>query len=354
MAITTADEEIYQVTLHGASTNAAYSGANACTSTAPGNGSILKRYSNFIPLGNLTTLTAGQSYTFTVVENECDGAPYYLFGTALWIDFNHNNLFTDADEKVFVENTTAFGPRNVTGTIAIPLSLTTGQTLMRVMVAEGYSGNALTPCLHYGYGETEDYLITIQPPNSTLNLTLFIQGYWNGISQMQTVLGNQGQTTTPGACDSMDVELRNSSTYALESVKRVVVAQNGQVNCQFPGMSGNFYIVVKGRNMIDTWSANPVAFTPGSTSVYNFTTAASQAFGSNQSEVENGVWALYSGDINQDENIDLLDLGNLETDISNFQFGYFATDINGDGNVDLLDLPILETNINHFVFSAHP
>jgi len=63
---------------------------------------------------------------------------------------------------------------------------------------------------------------------------------------------------------------------------------------------------------------------------------------------------LYSGDLNQDENIDLLDLGDIETDINNFQFGYFATDINGDGNVDLLDGPIVENNINGFIFSSHP
>jgi hypothetical protein len=110
--------------------------------------------------------------------------------------------------------------------------------------------------------------------------------------------------------------------------------------------------VIKHRNAIETWSANPITIS-GITN-YDFTTSASQAYGSNQTEVESGIWAFYSGDINQDENIDLLDLGDIETDINNFQFGYFATDINGDGNVDLLDGPIVENNINSFVFSSHP
>ena len=74
----------------------------------------------------------------------------------------------------------------------------------------------------------------------------------------------------------------------------------------------------------------------------------------NQSEVSPGVWAFYTGDINQDENADLFDLSILETDITNFQSGYFATDLNGDGNVDLLDNPVLEENINDFIFSNHP
>ena len=87
---------------------------------------------------------------------------------------------------------------------------------------------------------------------------------------------------------------------------------------------------------------------------YDFTTAANKAYGSNQIEMEPGIWALFSGDLNTDDNIDLLDLSPLEADINNFSFGHFATDINGDGNVDLLDNPLLEQNINNFVFSIHP
>ncbi len=71
-------------------------------------------------------------------------------------------------------------------------------------------------------------------------------------------------------------------------------------------------------------------------------------------EVEPSIWAFYTGDINQDENVDLLDLGEMEFDIANFAFGYFPTDLNGDGNVDLLDNPMAEENINNFVFSDHP
>jgi hypothetical protein len=70
----------------------------------------------------------------------------------------------------------------------------------------------------------------------------------------------------------------------------------------------------------------------------------------------NGRWtlALFSGDINQDENIDLLDNGDLDQGISNFYFGYMPSDVNGDGNVDLLDMPILEENITDFIYSIHP
>ena len=201
---------------------------------------------------------------------------------------------------------------------------------------------------------------TIRVDGPTIvNLHLFIQGYWDsGSSAMSPVLSNQGVTASATACDSIDVELRDITTYAMVQSVRTMLNQNGTASCVFPpesgaSITGNYYIAVKHRSAIQTWSAFPV--TVGSTPVsYNFTTAASQAYGSNQIEVSPGVWAFYSGDIVVDENIDLLDVGAVENDISNFSYGYVSTDLNGDGNVDLLDSPVVEANISNFVFSYHP
>jgi hypothetical protein len=156
-----ADEEIYNVTVNGGSTDPLYSGANGCTTAAPGTGSILGRYSNFKTLAPITSALQEQTVSFSIDQDECDGATYYSNGIAIWIDFNQNGLFTDAGEQVFVEATTATGPRTVTGTFTIPATAITGNTVMRIIAAEGYSGGSLQPCLSYNYGETEDYLITI-------------------------------------------------------------------------------------------------------------------------------------------------------------------------------------------------
>ncbi|HSN95597.1 MAG TPA: hypothetical protein VLR10_00215, partial [Nitrososphaeraceae archaeon] len=86
------DEEIFSVTVNGA-TN-----AYNCTTVAPGPGSILNRYSNFYPLGPLTTLIPGTSSPFTILEDECDGPTYFSSGCAVWIDFNRNGVFTDPGE----------------------------------------------------------------------------------------------------------------------------------------------------------------------------------------------------------------------------------------------------------------
>lgn len=190
-------------------------------------------------------------------------------------------------------------------------------------------------------------------PCNTVHVTCFIQGYSDGVSAMKPVLLNQGEPSTIGACDSVDIALHNAlPPYGLLYSQRTVLSQNGLATCNFPILSGSFYLVVKHRNGVQTWSANPVTMLP--TTFYDFSIAASQAYGSNQVEIFPGVFAFYNGDINLDENLDLLDLSLLDADISSFNFGYMVSDLNGDGNVDLLDSPILETNISNFVFSNHP
>jgi hypothetical protein len=99
---------------------------------------------------------------FSIQEDECNAGTYYQFGTAIWIDYNQNGSFSDPGELAFVEPAILIGPRNITGNITIPCSALLGETRMRITIVENSAGGALTPCLSYGYGETEDYIITIQ------------------------------------------------------------------------------------------------------------------------------------------------------------------------------------------------
>ena len=187
-----------------------------------------------------------------------------------------------------------------------------------------------------------------------LKLKAWIQGYYAGSGVMEPVLYNEGQANGLNDADTITVELHKAiPPYTIMHSYTGVLKIDGTITCNFPNASEGqlYYIVVKHRNSVGTWSANPVTL---SSAVYDFTSAAQQAYGANEIEVANGVFALYSGDINQDENTDLLDLGFLEQDISDFAFGYVTTDINGDGNVDLLDMPLIEGNINNFIYAIHP
>jgi hypothetical protein len=192
--------------------------------------------------------------------------------------------------------------------------------------------------------------------NATLNLTMIIQGYFDGVSGNAAVLQNAGVGTNATECDTIVVELRDAlSPTTVVSSQTAVLGTNGQVSVTYPGsVTGNsYYIALLHRNAVQTWSAAPV--TMAASTSYDFTTAATQAFGSNLTEVAPGVWALYSGDLApQDEVVDFFDQVVLDNDVAIFATGYTVSDLTGDGLVDFFDQVILDNNITNFVSSVHP
>ncbi len=79
---------------------------------------------------------------------------------------------------------------------------------------------------------------------------------------------------------------------------------------------------------------------------YDFTTSASQAFGSNQVLV-NGKWSIYTGDVNQDGIVDATDIGAIENDALTGVPGSvsgFPTDLTCDDFVDASDISFVENN----------
>src|SRR5207248_3019450 len=104
----------------------------------------------------------------------------------------------------------------------------------------------------------------------------------------------------------------------VEAVKTLLMV-DGTASLSFSAAIANhsYYIVITHRSTIQTWSSAPYAFAPTGNS-YNFTTAASQAYGSNQKQVDSApnYYALYSGDINQDQNVDLIDFPPLDFGIN--------------------------------------
>lgn len=78
------------------------------------------------------------------------------------------------------------------------------------------------------------------------------------------------------------------------------------------------------------------------------------AYGDNQKEVEPGVFAIYSGDINQDGFMDILDQSVLDNELQNFSSGYVPSDLNGDAFVDILDQAILDNNVLNFIGVISP
>jgi photosystem II stability/assembly factor-like uncharacterized protein len=162
----------------------------------------------------------------------------------------------------------------------------------------------------------------------SLNVTLGIEGLWTGSSMVT---------------DAVTVELRNAAfPYALVDQATEVVNYHGFSTFEFNNApTGSYYAVLKHRNSLETWSAAPMLLNAAGNYSYNFTTSASQSFGSN-TILKSGVYCNYSGDVNQDGIIDASDLATVENNVGNT--GYLSEDVTGDDYVDAADVAIVENN----------
>ena len=206
-----------------------------------------------------------------------------------------------------------------------------------------------------GSFKVDEIMLTEVNPISnlkTINLKLNLEGFYDAaLHEMRPVLLNQGTSSDATLVDNITVELINPTTLITAATVVVTLKTNGTAVCNFPSVAdGSYYIVIKHRNAIQTWSATAVVIS-ASPVIYDFSDAATKAYGSNMVELEPGVYGLYTGDLNQDGNIDNSDYTLWENDSNAFLFGFYATDLNGDGNVDNTDYTIWEANSNNFIYS---
>ncbi|MBS1517990.1 MAG: hypothetical protein JSS91_07875 [Bacteroidetes bacterium] len=186
------------------------------------------------------------------------------------------------------------------------------------------------------------FRVNVLPPPKILNLTVMIEGFYN------TGTGNMIN-------DTVRVYLRNTSApYAAVDSATGFLNNAGSASFSFlNAVNGTpYYIRVKHRNSIETWSAGGNSFISNSMS-YNFTTSGSQAFGSNQIQVGT-KWTMFSGDVDQEGTVDLSDGSLIDNDAYNFETGYRATDVNGDEVTDLGDAVFADNNGFNFVGKITP
>ena len=160
--------------------------------------------------------------------------------------------------------------------------------------------------------------------------------------------------------DTVRAYLRNSlSPYAIvDSAKSVIDSITLAGNFTFVNApSGTYYVVVKHRNSIETWSkAGGEVYNLGSAFSYDFTTASNLAYGINMIQVDASPvkFGIYSGDVDQLGQVDLTYVLAVYNDANSFVTGYKATDLNGDRVIDLTDIVIGYNNSILFVSVVRP
>ena len=176
------------------------------------------------------------------------------------------------------------------------------------------------------------------------DLTLFLEGLFIG-SGNHKVQDETGDHFAGPVADKVTVKLANATTHTIDYISTPAnLYTNGKCSFSAPGfVSGSYYLVVNHRNSIETWSSLPVVFGSGLIA-YNFSDAASKAFGDNMIEKAPGQWAFFGGDVNKDGIVDTGDMNSVENESNAVTMGYVVEDVNGDGIVDTGDMNLVENN----------
>ncbi|HRG59608.1 MAG TPA: GEVED domain-containing protein [Bacteroidia bacterium] len=102
-----------------------------------------------------TDVYQGLTYPITITN----GPPTYAADQCgIWVDWNQDGDFIDANESVTVIGTPGNGP--YTANIDVPTTANLGSTRIRVRIT--FTG-IVDPCGNTTYGETEDYLFNVLP-----------------------------------------------------------------------------------------------------------------------------------------------------------------------------------------------
>jgi hypothetical protein len=301
-------------------------------------------------------LTINSSSSASVSETACNsyvfnGTTYTVGGEYIWTGTNAAGC-----DSVVTLTLTINSPSSSSDTVSACTSYTWNGTTYTT--SGNYTFNTTNA---NGCDSVANLALTINTCNTTLNLNAFIEGFYSGSSTMVSSLYDQGISTDATATDTITVNLHASSPTVSATPSysvKVILHNNGTATAIFPGatLGNSYYIALKHRNHMETWSASPVTFS--ATNSYDFTSSLSSAYddGVNapMKSVSGGKYALYAGDVNQDGTIDLFDLLDTENDASNFTSGYNASDVNGDATSDLFDLILIENNSTLFIFVANP
>jgi hypothetical protein len=168
----------------------------------------------------------------------------------------------------------------------------------------------------------------------------------------------------PDDVDTINITLVDPITLADVEKVAGILHVDGNIHVRFSSniIPGNvYYLKLNHRNSIETWSSNPVLFSY--TTNYDFTTSASKAYGNNQSDLGDGNFAFFSGDISdgatatvgiQDGVIESQDFGDMENAVYITYLGYTVEDITGDGIVESADYGLMENNVFFTRVIIHP
>jgi len=196
--------------------------------------------------------------------------------------------------------------------------------------------------------DTSKMSINVNSGAKSLTMKLFIEGLYAGSSTMNQVRNETGYQFGIGISDQINIEIHSSNAPydMVYSFNNIDFNTDGTIIINnIPGdLNDSYYLVIKHRNSVETWSSNPVSFTGQTIIDYDFSTSISQALGNNMKQYNDGVFAIWGGDVTQDGLVDGSDLAAVDNASISILAGYNTEDCNGDGLVDGSDMALIDNN----------
>ena len=164
-----------------------------------------------------------------------------------------------------------------------------GDTSIQAIVPADAQSGAISVTKTNGCSGTSNTSFTYISSNPELTVRLFIEGIYNGNGFMDLPLVNSGLSGNAQHADSVTLLLvspneLNNIAFSGKSLLR----SNGNSTLLLPGwvLGNSYYIVIRHRNSIETWSKSPISFSTENT-YYNV--GGSLAFPSIQTSVADSI-----------------------------------------------------------------
>ncbi len=175
----------------------------------------------------------------------------------------------------------------------------------------------------------------------SLELNAKLQGFWDGSTMND---------------DTVTLYLRSPlNPFNIADTAEVVLNHNGYALANFFNINAGvyYYLIVKHRNSIETWSKTTISFVSGTPITYDFTTSKTKAYGDNQ-VLKSGEYCIYGGDVDQNGSVNLTDILNIFNNSVGFSYGYDVTDVTGNNLTNLEDVLLSYNNSSIFVIKMRP
>jgi hypothetical protein len=172
-------------------------------------------YSDFTSENVEIEMGSSESLTVTLVNG------YSSDQVLVWVDWNQDSDFEDVGENVFASSN-GVGP--FTTDITVPLTALVGSTRMRIRLYDTASSPNDSPCGESGYGEVEDYTITVSNGNTVVE-GIVIEDI-NGIDVSGATLTVSGTISDAELLE--ELHIKNSSNSDMEI--KVTKIENGVIS----------------------------------------------------------------------------------------------------------------------------